>query len=678
MAHTQGWGGNEGAIESAMQSAHTAVLCSLALAWLGLPSGGAAAERPKPRAVEWGRSVVGPDGVTAAEEVRLSPDLGPRLLRLAESESLRVADWPVAAGVRQDVTLTRHDVYALGAVVYRADGDALTPLPRSPLAFFWGTASDGSGARVLAVVDPVRGAVTGSAHSTHGTSELRAAAGGRHLVAAADAFLAGEDVDWRCSGDEESGLPEIAAPAADTNTPGGPLHMATIAVDTDNELLALKFSDNTTAASNYIASLFASMNVIYERDLGVRMLQGTTILRVSTTPDPYTQAGSGASSAQLTELKNYWSSTCGAPCTSVQRATVALLSGKSGSPNSASGIAFVNVLCSANSGYSFSQVFRSNYLAGDTMLVGHELGHNFGSRHTHCTPPSPFIDNCYNGEGASPSCFSGSEVCPASQTYHGVTFKGSLMSYCHMLSGCSSSPVFHPRTVNEVLTSILQSKVGVCLFAAFGVTSVEPNSGSTAGGLRVTVRGSDFRSGASVSFGGASGTGVTVVDSNTLTVTTPPHAAGIVDVVVTNPGPVSATLAGGFFFMAPPSPTKLYTVTPCRAVDTRSANPPALAAGGTRAFTLAGVAAGACNIPGNAVAVAVNITVDRSSQPGHLVLFPANGLMPSSSHINFKAGVTRANNAVLLLATDGSGRIKVFNGSAAAADCILDVTGYFR
>lgn len=40
--------------------------------------------------------------------------------------------------------------------------------------------------------------------------------------------------------------------------------------------------------------------------------------------------------------------------------------------------------------------------------------------------------------------------------------------------------------------------------------------------------------------------------------------------------------------------------------------------------------------------------------------------------------MTRANNAVVLLATDGSGTIGVKNGSAKAVHFVLDVNGYFQ
>jgi endonuclease/exonuclease/phosphatase family metal-dependent hydrolase len=85
------------------------------------------------------------------------------------------------------------------------------------------------------------------------------------------------------------------------------------------------------------------------------------------------------------------------------------------------------------------------------------------------------------------------------------------------------------------------------------VSSITPNSGPTTGGTSVTISGANFMNGASVTLGGTSATGV-AVNGTTITLTTPSHAAGTTNVVVTNPDNQSATLASGFTFTAPPLP----------------------------------------------------------------------------------------------------------------------------
>jgi hypothetical protein len=80
------------------------------------------------------------------------------------------------------------------------------------------------------------------------------------------------------------------------------------------------------------------------------------------------------------------------------------------------------------------------------------------------------------------------------------------------------------------------------------LSNVSPSSGDTAGGTVVTITGSNFASGATVSFGGSPASGVSFVSSTQLMATTPPHAAGSVNVAVTNPDGASAMLPGGFTF----------------------------------------------------------------------------------------------------------------------------------
>lgn len=85
--------------------------------------------------------------------------------------------------------------------------------------------------------------------------------------------------------------------------------------------------------------------------------------------------------------------------------------------------------------------------------------------------------------------------------------------------------------------------------AAPTVTAVNPRSGPTTGFTGVTITGTDFVAGATVTFGGASATDVTVVNPTTMTATTPAHAAGAVDVVVTNPDMQAATLTNGYTYL---------------------------------------------------------------------------------------------------------------------------------
>jgi len=89
------------------------------------------------------------------------------------------------------------------------------------------------------------------------------------------------------------------------------------------------------------------------------------------------------------------------------------------------------------------------------------------------------------------------------------------------------------------------------------IDSITPDEGPTAGGTSVTIKGNYFQSTTTVTIGGSELGGTVVVDSQTITGTTPAHAtAESVDVVVTNTydgDTVSDTLADGFTYVAPPT-----------------------------------------------------------------------------------------------------------------------------
>jgi hypothetical protein len=121
-----------------------------------------------------------------------------------------------------------------------------------------------------------------------------------------------------------------------------------------------------------------------------------------------------------------------------------------------------------------------------------------------------------------------------------------------------------------------------------------------------------------------------------------------------------------------------YKVSPCRVVDThltpsRLAGP-ALQPRTVRMFATTGT----CGIPSTARAVSVNVTATDASTAGFLTLGASDKALPSTSTINFVAGLARANNAIVELSTDGAGGFVVFNGSTGPVQFILDVTGYFR
>lgn len=84
------------------------------------------------------------------------------------------------------------------------------------------------------------------------------------------------------------------------------------------------------------------------------------------------------------------------------------------------------------------------------------------------------------------------------------------------------------------------------------VVSMLPNSGPAAGGTLVTFVGTGFTGTTAVTFDGVAATGINVTGGILMTVTSPPHAAGPVDVVILGPNGASAPTT--FTYDTPPAP----------------------------------------------------------------------------------------------------------------------------
>ena len=84
-------------------------------------------------------------------------------------------------------------------------------------------------------------------------------------------------------------------------------------------------------------------------------------------------------------------------------------------------------------------------------------------------------------------------------------------------------------------------------------TLVTPNAGALAGGTSLTITGSDFISGATVTIDGAACTPVAFNSASSLTCTKPTNIAGTYSVVVTNPNTMTGTLASAYTYQAAPT-----------------------------------------------------------------------------------------------------------------------------
>lgn len=128
-------------------------------------------------------------------------------------------------------------------------------------------------------------------------------------------------------------------------------------------------------------------------------------------------------------------------------------------------------------------------------------------------------------------------------------------------AGTAGIPV-DVKVTNSAGTSAINASDQYTYLAAPTVTSVTPSAGKAGVGTPVTINGSGFSSGGvpTVSFGGASATGVTVLTDSVISATSPLGAANTVDVTVTNTNGTSATNSGDqFTFAGVPSVTSIST-----------------------------------------------------------------------------------------------------------------------
>ncbi|CAN5551013.1 hypothetical protein BH10BAC5_BH10BAC5_09430 [soil metagenome] len=203
---------------------------------------------------------------------------------------------------------------------------------------------------------------------------------------------------------------------------------ADIAVDIDFFSYQTYGNSIPTATAWGLAHM-AGVSAIYLHDENVQMT--VPFLRVWTVADPYSSTASGDQMLNL--LRSEWLNNMG----SVSRTTVHLISRRQNLD--VAGIAYLNALCSTNIGYGLAATLNggTNLLPAYSYNIevsAHELGHNFGSPHTHsCSWAGGPIDTCAPIEDGN--CYNG----PTHQTI------GTIMSYCDVFVAGAVVMTFGPQ-----------------------------------------------------------------------------------------------------------------------------------------------------------------------------------------------------------------------------------------
>lgn len=175
---------------------------------------------------------------------------------------------------------------------------------------------------------------------------------------------------------------------------------------------------NTSNVTTKVTGMFNNVKQIYANEqLDVELGQ----IFVWTTTDPY-----ATETVAYNYLYNF----------ALNRASITQTLGHllSTRPASLGGIAYINVLCNPAAKFGFSNIYNSfsalpNY-SWSVYCIAHELGHNFGSRHTHwcgwqlTASTIGRIDSCYAGESVA-----GAVNCSNTSK---PNYNGTVMSYCHV------------------------------------------------------------------------------------------------------------------------------------------------------------------------------------------------------------------------------------------------------
>lgn len=628
---------------------------------------------------------------------------------------------PLAPGEAPvDLSLERFEAFTADTVitVHGAKGDSTLPVPAN--AYFRG-AVDGRTGSIAVMTALESGEVRGLVFD-----------GGKAYVMANDpraGRLAARPIDlereapksaqgFQCGADELR-LPPVlptsptaaSGPEATTSYTTAS-YTARVAVETDFEFYQ-KFNDSTNLA-NYVADVIAYSSTIYVKEIQTSLVVSSLSIW-TTSADPWATT---QSSCALYELGRYWNQNHAG----VSRTIVHMMSGRP----TGGGVAWIGALCapsfsfavtgctglpttvqSYGGDYGYTGSMNGSYdLANplslwDIIAVSHEIGHNFGSPHTHCykgiAGNSNPIDAC-NGAEASPTppaadghtCYAGPQTLPGINSLTGGSpdgGDGTLMSYCHLLTGSYANITLtfgqtHPYGIAASRESTLMHQFVVNTAAsnaqcvAFQAPSPTPTMTPTrtltptyTPTLTPTATNTPTRTPTATNTPTLTPTNTptntptqtptntptntptqTPTSTPTNTPTNTPTSTPTLTPTITptptatftpteTPTPLPTVMA---------NPQLLTTIAPCRLVDTRI-NSQRFTAGQTRTFDIygdlsaQGGSATGCGLPAflggvaQLRALALNLVAVNPAGAGNLRSWASDEAMPSASALNFQA-----------------------------------------
>lgn len=369
-------------------------------------------------------------GSTHEERFAVAPEGLGRILTAGSDRT--IDEFPVAPGERATVILrrTRPAIDSRTRIIAAtAGGEQQVAIPE--ISCFSGVVPGEAGSRIF--VTTASGVIFCSITRGDGRSYVLAPSAtvtGEHLLMDERYLKTSEPVpEFSCEA--------IAAPAGHnpsrelpgTFRPAATLLQTEIAVEADYEYFRATGGDFDKAVA-YTAALFSMVSVLYENEVNVTFHIPWFKVWTDSIVDPYKVKGNAY--ALWDTVPRYWRNNYGDVPRHLAHVLTSIDYG-------GGGIAFrgekfeggSGALCSNLYGYGMSSPtgarnFPTFAFTYDAYIVAHELGHNFGARHTHDCWWSPPLDTCLTRDDATYKLDDACYALPVTPR----PSSGSIMSYC--------------------------------------------------------------------------------------------------------------------------------------------------------------------------------------------------------------------------------------------------------
>ena len=380
---------------------------------------------------------------------------------------------PTFGGPPVDLELVQVDIFAEGFNVVTSDSNG-QPVPFERGVHYRGVVKGIEDS--FAVISIFKNEVIGTYSSpTAGNFVLGKLAGNNpardHILYAEKDLLGSIPVD--CDMPDDAGLPPPGDGGGDDPPPEAPVRCIKVYIEADFDLFQNKGSVNDTV--NYMTGVFNQSAALYSNE-GIPLT--ISQIFVWTVPSPYTGGDSGTQLAQFQSTRTSFNG------------DVAHLVDLQNQGGIAAGF---NGLCNSNRSQSecYSGIFPTfenvPTYSWTIFVFTHEMGHLFGSRHTHAcvwNGNNTAIDGCSGAtEGGCPlPGFPGDG--------------GTIMSYCHLQSvGINFSKGFGPQPGNVIRSRFnTASCIGTCNDHVVRFSSSSYSVDESTGVVTITVN----RSGSSL------------------------------------------------------------------------------------------------------------------------------------------------------------------------------------